>query len=277
MEVREGHFPGHGNVKLFYQAWLPGGTLKGVVVIFHGFGEHINRYHNVVEKLVPAGFAVAGYDHRGHGQSEGPRTHIDSYEDYLLDGRCFFSEVAEPLAAGKPLFLLGHSMGSTIAMHYIPRYGANLRGCVLSGTGASSPVGSPLLHAAAKVASKVLPRGRVDFPLKSCFISRDWEVVQEYDNDPLVEKTLSFRMGEQMNRYMKKALTRAAELDLPVLIQCGEKDESFDGADILLAAIASEDKTLQVYSGCKHEVYNELPEEREQALHDLLLWLEARV
>jgi alpha-beta hydrolase superfamily lysophospholipase len=277
MEVREGHFFGHGNVKLFYREWLPGVEVKGVVVIFHGFGEHIGRYKNVVDKLVPAGFAVLGYDHRGHGLSEGPRTHVDSFEDYLLDGRCFFAEVAEPLAAGKPLFLLGHSMGSIMAMHYVPRYGANLRGCVLSGTGASSLVGNPLLHASAKVASSILPRARVDFPMKSCFISRDWQVVREYDNDPLVEKTLSCRLGNHMNLYMGQVLRRAKEITLPVLIQCGEKDDSFDGADILFASLASEDKTLKIYTACKHEVYNELPEERDKALQDLLLWLEDRV
>ena len=68
LESQEWSLPGQGGIRLFAQSWLPAGTPRDVVVIAHGYAEHSGRYGNVVERLVPAGYAVHAIDHRGHGQ-----------------------------------------------------------------------------------------------------------------------------------------------------------------------------------------------------------------
>jgi len=48
----------------------------------HGLGEHSGRYSNVVNYLVPMGFALYGFDLIGHGKSEGEREFVKYFEDY---------------------------------------------------------------------------------------------------------------------------------------------------------------------------------------------------
>jgi alpha-beta hydrolase superfamily lysophospholipase len=49
--------------------WDQRGTLRGVVQIAHGLGEHIGRYAELADLLTRAGLVVFGNDHRGHGRT----------------------------------------------------------------------------------------------------------------------------------------------------------------------------------------------------------------
>src|ERR671939_185863 len=42
-----------------------------LVVLVHGYGEHIGRYEHVAEALAARGSTVVGPDHVGHGRSAG--------------------------------------------------------------------------------------------------------------------------------------------------------------------------------------------------------------
>jgi alpha-beta hydrolase superfamily lysophospholipase len=91
----KGPFSGFGGLPLYYQSWRPEGDPRAVLIIVHGFGEHSGRYMNVVNHLVPRGYAIYALDHRGHGRSPGPRGHINSWEEFREDVRAFVRKVAE--------------------------------------------------------------------------------------------------------------------------------------------------------------------------------------
>ncbi|MHA1413753.1 MAG: alpha/beta hydrolase, partial [Promethearchaeota archaeon] len=69
MKHVEGDFEGIDGLRIYYQGWLPEGNIKAIVQIAHGFAEHSGRYMNVVNELVPLGYAIYANDHRGHGKS----------------------------------------------------------------------------------------------------------------------------------------------------------------------------------------------------------------
>ena len=132
MKTIDDYFTGQTGLNIRLKAWLPDSPPVGVIVVAHGFGEHIDRYMNLVNAAVPRGYAVYGPDHRGHGRSGGVRALIDKH-DYLLDD---LDQVFVRVAAdhpGKPVFLLGHSMGGNIALASALRSPDRLRGLVLSG------------------------------------------------------------------------------------------------------------------------------------------------
>ena len=84
-EGEEGTLGGVRGIRIRYRTWLPEGVPVGVVVIAHGFAEHGGRYRHVAERLVAEGLAVRAPDHRGHGLSEGKRTSVVRFDDYVDD------------------------------------------------------------------------------------------------------------------------------------------------------------------------------------------------
>src|SRR5438309_8090580 len=127
----EGLLQGAAGAEIYWQAWLPPGTPRAVVVIAHGVGEHSGRYGHVAGRLTAAGFAAYVLDHRGHGRSSGPRALIDSMDRAVADLDTFVSLVTGR-HGGRPVHLLGHSMGGAIATAYALRYQERLRGLLLS-------------------------------------------------------------------------------------------------------------------------------------------------
>ena len=93
MKHTEGTFTGAKAFNIYWQSWLPAGAPKAVLLVAHGFAEHSGRYMNLVNAVVPHGYAVYALDHRGHGKSDGARVEIDSYQQYLDDLKTFFDLV----------------------------------------------------------------------------------------------------------------------------------------------------------------------------------------
>ena len=131
MNHSEGSFSGVRGLSVYHQAWLPEGEAKAVVLIVHGLGEHSGRYANVVDALVPLGYGVYALDHIGHGKSEGEREMVKRFEDYT-DTLTTYLTMVKAEQAGKPIFLLGHSMGGLIASHYLLDHQDAFAGAVIS-------------------------------------------------------------------------------------------------------------------------------------------------
>src|SRR6059058_5181635 len=113
-----------------------------MVVLVHGVSEHSGRYHNVAGRLVADGYAVYALDHRGHGRSEGPRAVIDRMDNAVEDLDRLIALAASE-QRGVPLFLLGHSMGATIAVRYAIAHQDRLAGLILSAPLAALEAASP--------------------------------------------------------------------------------------------------------------------------------------
>jgi alpha-beta hydrolase superfamily lysophospholipase len=102
--------------RLHGQGWMPE-QARGVMVIVHGIAEHGGRYAWLAERANARGIGVLTVDLRGHGRSPGERSYVERFDDYLLDVDALWAK-AQELAAGRPLFLMGHSMGGAIALRW---------------------------------------------------------------------------------------------------------------------------------------------------------------
>ncbi len=165
MRQIEDYFTGCAGVKIFWQAWLPDATPKpeglpkAVVVVAHGFGEHSGRYQNLVDALVPSGYAIYAPDHRGHGRSEGHRALIDKHT-YLLDDLDRVFARAATDYPGLPVFLLGHSMGGNIALASALAHQDRLAGLILSGPAVTTHGIPKALQTLARTLGKIAAEGR---------------------------------------------------------------------------------------------------------------------
>ena len=120
MRKIEDKFEGVKGISIFYQAWIPESP-KAVVQIVHGFAEHSGRYMNVVNELLPLNYAIYADDHRGHGRSEGKINYVDSFDDYVEDERILHEYIRDN-HPNLPIFMIGHSMGSLIAVCFTKKY-----------------------------------------------------------------------------------------------------------------------------------------------------------
>lgn len=268
---REWRLDGAEGLSLFAQSWLPDGEPLDVVVLAHGYAEHSGRYGNLVERLVPAGFAVHALDHRGHGRSEGQRALIDSMERVWADLDNFVGAVRAQHANAR-VKLLGHSMGGSIAFGYALRHAEKLSGLILSGPALATPI-TPVQRLILGIVAAVAPKaGTLALPAET--VSRDPGVVRAYLADPLVATgKVPARTAMELLEAARSYPARARQMTLPLLVQHGGADVPVppENNASLYAAIGSRDKTIRIYEGLFHEIYNE--PEHPAVLDDLVEWL----
>jgi acylglycerol lipase len=277
MNHKEGELKGYKGLKLYYQFWLPDNKPKAVLLVAHGLAEHSGRYKNLVDYFVPKGYAVYAFDLRGHGKSEGMRSYVDNFNDYLIDLKTFFDMVRKE-NKGAQIFLFGHSLGGTIAIAYAVDHQDELAGLMVSGsTLVAAPGVSPVLLAIAGVVSALAPKMGVTL-LDASTLSRDKSVVDAYVNDPLVFRgKIPARTGAELARMWKQLPDQMPKIKLPILIMHGQADQLSDpqGSKLLFERVGSKDKTLKIYENFYHEIGNE--PEREQVFADMEAWLKKHI
>ena len=273
----EGWFDSEYGDHVYYQSWVPDGDAHTSLLIVHGLAEHGGRYQEFAEFFTSAGFAVHALDHPGHGKSAGARGHIRSFSEFTgtLDRHLAVVKESNP---GRPIVLVGHSMGGLIATAFLIDQQAEFAAAVLSGAAIRAPQqpsGCAILIN--RFIARLLPRLGV-LQLDSSGVSRDPEVVEKYDNDPLVFRgKVSARLAAEIFPAMDNVLARAAEIRIPMLIMHGSADALTDvnGSKLLYEAISSERKELKIYDGLYHEIYNE--PEKVAVMTDVKNWLERTI
>jgi alpha-beta hydrolase superfamily lysophospholipase len=272
----DGHYSGEGKLQIYWQAWLPeGAPPRAVVVLAHGASEHSGRYAWTGEQLAERGYALYGVDHRGHGKSDGDRAVIDRMRNAVadLDGLVEKAQAAHP---GLPTVLLGHSMGGAVALSYTSDHEDKLDALVLSAPVAALDAASPVTRAVGRLLSMVAPRLGV-FAIDSTAVSRDPQVVEDYDADPLnYHGRLPARTVAELSSAIDGYPEAVTRFRLPLLVMHGTEDRltSIAGPKMVMDRAGSEDKTFRAYDGLYHELLNE--PERQQVLDDIADWLDAR-
>jgi alpha-beta hydrolase superfamily lysophospholipase len=276
MPHRDGRFSGTGSQALHYQCWEPDARPRAIVAVVHGFGEHGGRYGNVVRHLVPRGYAVYAFDHRGHGRSPGRRGHINAWSEFRGDVREFLSLIRREQTE-RPVFLLGHSLGGLIAIEYVLRERPELNGLVVSNPLLTAARLSPVVRAAAAVLAHLAPSVAIKTGLDAAAISRDPAVVQQYRDDVLVHSTGTPRLSAEINAARKWTCEHAADLQVPFMMILGGADRLVPPAEgrRFFASVTLADKELKEYHGAYHEPHNDII--AEQVMTDLARWLEAHL
>jgi len=277
MKHTEGSFKTKTGANIYYQSWQPEGDPKAILLVVHGLAEHSGRYMNVVNHFVPLGYAVYGLDHLGHGKSDGTRVYVDKISDYTEPLKTYF-DMIQGWQPGKPIFILGHSMGGLITSVYLLDHQDELKGAIISAPAVKvSDSISPVTIFMGKLLSGLTPKAGL-LALDANGVSSDPQVVSAYVNDPLVYtgKTTA-RLAAEMLGGMQRVTAAAHTLRLPIILVQGSADKLVDpdGAKMLYEKASSKDKTLKVYEGFYHEVFNEPG--RAQVLQDVEAWLAARI
>ncbi len=263
--------------KLFGQCWLPKGAPRAIILLAHGYAEHLGRYEHVAKTFTDAGLAVYALDHWGHGRSDGARGFVPHFSVFL-DGMAALLDMVQHRHPKTPRILLGHSMGGLIAAHHLLHHQSAYCAAILSGP-AVQP-GTPPSAATqiiGRLLSAIAPHMGL-IALEAEAVSRDPQVVADYLADPLVyHGKMSARLASEMLRAMMEIQEKAVAIQCPLLVVHGSLDRlaAPSGGAALVQAVSSSDKEFRALNGLYHEVFNE--PEREEVLAGVLSWITSRI
>lgn len=268
-------FKSTGDASIFFRCWRPAGTPRAVVVICHGVNSHGGQYAWVGEQLSAAGLVAYAIDLRGRGQSSGERFYVDDVAEYVSDVANLI-QLAKSREPGLAVILLGHSAGGVVSCSYALDHQSEITALICESFAFKVPAPDFAL-AIIKGLSRIAPRLPV-LKLKNKDFTRDPKALQALESDPLIA-------GEIQPAKTVAALVRADErlkrefpcITLPVLIMHGTADKATvpSGSQFFYDTAGSKDKTLKLYEGHFHDLFNDIG--KEGVMADTLSWIDQHI
>ena len=273
---------------LAYRIYEPEGEIRAVVQVSHGMCEYVGRYEEYAEHLCSCGIVLAGNDHPGHGESAASAEDLGYFAkengvDLAIEGLKAMSSLLLDRYEGKPLILLGHSMGSFLCRLYLTKYSENLAGAIIMGTGGpGAPTGAGIalanlvaLFRGERHRSKLLRSIQQSGYLKRCgkdalrtdWLTRDRAVVEKYNNDKYCNYIFTVSGYRDLFRMLEAVSTEEwapnVPTDLSILLISGE-DDPVGGYGRGVCAVAgalthagARKLSTVIIPGARHEVLNE--------------------
>lgn len=257
------------NLKLFTRTWISTDRPERGMLIVHGLAEHSGRWGHVARFFADLGYSVTAFDLRGHGQSEGIRGHVGSFNDYLDD----IQGIVESglVRTDLPWVMYGHSLGGLISTGYLAEKRPHPDAAVLSAPALDAHVPTAL-RIAAQILGRVAPEFAINNPIDGEQLAGDEAVAEAYFADPLVYTKATARLGLEVFRKQDRILSEIESINTPTLVIHGAADTLAPPfASAPLASVASVER--KVYPGLHHEMHNE--PEWDQVLSEVGAWLDA--
>ena len=198
---------------------------RAAVVLLHGAFDYSAAFDEIGPRLARRGFTALAFDQRGFGASasRGTWSGAARMTEDACEAACF---LLSRVQAGRPLFLLGESMGGTVAVHaaasgHVPE----LKGLVLAAPGAlASAFRQRLLTWLAAAARGLAGDAELVFERLS-----GWELTPaaaiRLIGDPLVMRRIRPDMLSGMADLAFSSIAEAINVRVPALTMVGDRDE----------------------------------------------------
>jgi alpha-beta hydrolase superfamily lysophospholipase len=275
---------------------------KAILQIFHGMGEHKERYLDFMKFLSENNIACYAHDHPKHGKSVHDESEVgifgpnDTWDD-VYDDAYFVSRKIMKEHPGLPMYLLGHSMGSIIARGFISRYNTVHTKVIIMGTlppmsafKAFVPLSMARLISIFK-GKKRSPflAGVLNAPLikpienpntEFDWITSDEKIVEKYVEDPLCGYAYNPKFYVEFIKAIvdvNKSNRISETKDIPILFVSGAVDpvgENGDGVkevERIYNGHGYTQLTSKLFENMRHEVLNE--KGKKEVYDYLLAWL----
>ena len=256
--------------------WSPTGSTRAHIVLMHGYGEHLGRYHEFAEFLARLGYCVSGFDARGHGRSDGQRGHVSYFDRYVEDLHDF-TRAERAARPNLPLFVLGHSNGGLIAVRMIQSRAAVADGLILSSPlVALQPSHQPIPVWIARYVAKLAARMPLPNGIKTRELTHDQALIEATDRDRLSHHWTTPGWYVAAHGAMSQVFAQLDYVQLPVLVLEGARDPLVvpDQITRMFNGFGNRDKELVIVPNAYHEVLNESG--RRETYQRIDAWLSTR-
>ncbi len=251
--------------------------IKAVVLALHGFNDYSNAFDGPGKVLASMGLAVYAYDQRGFG--EAPHRGLWAGSDVLTGDLADASHALRQRHPGKPLYLLGESMGGAVILAaYNSTTPPDADGVILSAPAVWARSTMPWYQRTALwLGARAIPWARLTGSGLKIQASDNIEMLRGLGRDPLVIKGTRVDAIHGLVNLMDDALSAAPLLDRPALLLYGDKDEIVPREPTLqlwamLPAARRSDQRLALYSNGWHMLLRDL--DAGIVLADIAQWTE---
>lgn len=287
--------------------WIPQKEVKAVLQIVHGMVEYIERYEPFATYLNKSGIAVIGHDHLGHGHTAKTENDLGFFSEKDGD-RAVISDIRRVMRYAKkqfpdvPFFLMGHSMGSFFVRNYIMKFGKDMDGVILMGTGyhclPEARLGEYLTNGLIRLFGTHYRSHLIDEIVLGSYnrkfapnrtgsdwISSDETTVDNY----LADRFCTFKFTAGAYRDFFRILVRVASKenieripkDLPIYLVSGQEDPVGNFGTgvkklyVQLKKAGVQDISMTLFPGARHEILNE--KQKEIVFAYLKKWLKSHM
>ncbi|MCK5068549.1 MAG: lysophospholipase [Bacteroidales bacterium] len=260
--------------------WEPE-TPKAVFLTIHGLFDHGGNYMNPGIYLREHGFATLAHNQHGHHQQK--KAHVSRFEVFLDDLELMLVWVKEHFQ-GVPIFIMGHSMGGLIALHFgIMRFKGDplVKGFILSSPSLENSIKTPgIVIKLARLLSAIAPKMRVPYGDLTQYVTRDKEIYERHrqdEKDGIMPAKGSARLAIEFLNAQDWVPEHILEWKHPMLVIVSGDDKLSNAAKTseLLSQIEGGLVTEVLYPDNYHENFNEL--NREEVFARIVEWAEPRI
>ncbi len=251
----------------------------GTVLILHGFTECAAKFSELTNSLLACGLSVLAYDQRGHGNSwhsgglsDGSLTHVDRFEEYVLDLRAVADELLTVMP--KPYGVFAHSMGGAVTALFLescPGFFGRAALCapmIAPDRGGRPLWASRLLCGAARLAGQGKKRvffasaysghERFESSAAACRERFDWYDGLKYATPAYQNNSPSYSWTLEALNVTKKILRPGGpeRIDCPVRLYSAENDTWVlrEAQERFIHRVR--DGVIRTVAGSKHEIFN---------------------
>jgi alpha-beta hydrolase superfamily lysophospholipase len=259
-------------VPLNEREWLSPDA-RALLVFVHGIASHSGWFAETAEFLAARHVTVVAPDRRGSGLSRGPRGHLPSFEQGMLD----LDEAvirAQHSLPGVPVVLGASSWAAKLALVYAASNPTRLHGLALLGPGLFPTVQLPWWSRIQVVGGhRLAPRASIPIPLTPEQYTTNPDYVRFIGEDSLRLHTASAQFYWETTRLDHRRQAASRRLQTPLLVLQGNADAMMSPGRTRrwFDHLPTPDKTYRAYPDAAHTLDFEL--DRSAYLDDLRSWL----
>lgn len=276
--IRETTLTTLDGLSLHVEQWRPPAGVReiGSAVMIHGFSAHSGNYRHVAQALAVAGIATWLYDSRGHGRSQGRRGFVRRFSDYSDDLGQVLAAAQAQAAAGRPIALIGHSQGGTVALDYLTSGRQPVNALVLATPWLALKMKVPAVKLVlSRLMGGIWPTLTMGNELRPEEVSRNPEVIAGWKDDTLIHHVATPRWFNEVRATQARIIASPGKLRIPTLLLAAG-DDRLVSTEAALSFARAVGPTVEVrtYPGLYHEIF--LEPERDVVVKDIANWLRQR-
>jgi alpha-beta hydrolase superfamily lysophospholipase len=253
---------------------LPAERPRSILALVHGIGGHGGLFEDLAGQLLRHGHELHALDLPGHGLSPGQRGWIPAWEAFRESVRRLLAQLSgRDSRCGQP-FLLGHSLGGTIALDLALREPTLMAGVIVSNPAVGGARVAAWRLLAARGLSRLRPRFSLPTGIPLAASARDPEALARFAADPLRHGHCTARLATEYLATAAAIRRDIGALSLPLLVLQSGADPvtPADEARRVFEAAGTADKDWRLYPRSLHELFDDL--DRQEVISDLAAWLE---